>query len=514
MERIIIFRADGGPTIGMGHFIRSLALAEMLNENFHCVFTTMSPTKYQIDEIEKVCPERIDLPNDETHFDIFLNLLKGNEIVVLDNYYFTTGYQKAIKEKGCNLVYIDDLHDKTFYADLIINHTPGMKAEDYSAQPYTQFVLGPEYALTRQAFSKARHNERKIAKIKTLFICFGGSDPNNLTESTMDVLLEYFPGQRIIVVIGDRYSYKSQLASKTNSLPKVDLYQNIGAEKMVELMSESDLAVIPASGTLLEAMKIGLSVITGYFVLNQEMAAKYFCESNLALTCGNMLIDYQKNLKKVLSTLSIIDLKQMVLKQKTFFSNNKETYIKLMQQLASEQIYTFVNFTLLNPGEKELVWRWRNHESIRKWMYNTSVIPFENHLAFIEKLKTEATKTYFLVKRAQIPIGVFSILIVEDGVVDLGFYLAPKYQHKKLSTELYYYIQKYVFEILCFKKIIGYVLVENNAANSLNELFGCVRQKTKRMVNGKIREYYFIELTEETWFGLVKTNKTILQRLE
>ncbi len=29
-KRIIIFRADGGPTIGMGHFTRTLALAEML----------------------------------------------------------------------------------------------------------------------------------------------------------------------------------------------------------------------------------------------------------------------------------------------------------------------------------------------------------------------------------------------------------------------------------------------------------------------------------------------------
>jgi UDP-2,4-diacetamido-2,4,6-trideoxy-beta-L-altropyranose hydrolase len=175
----------------MGHFIRTLALAEMVNEHFHCVFATTSPTKYQIDEIEKVCHHRIDLPNDETHFDIFLSLLKGNEIVVLDNYYFTTGYQKAIKDKGCRLVCIDDLNDNVFYADLIINHTPGVKAEEYSAQSYTQFALGLEYALIRQAFSNAKRNEKGITKIETLFICFGGSDPENLTASTLDVLLEY-----------------------------------------------------------------------------------------------------------------------------------------------------------------------------------------------------------------------------------------------------------------------------------------------------------------------------------
>ena len=66
MKRNIIFRADGGPAIGMGHFTRTLALAEMLNEHFHCIFATRQPTEYQIAEIEKVCHSRIDLPEDDS----------------------------------------------------------------------------------------------------------------------------------------------------------------------------------------------------------------------------------------------------------------------------------------------------------------------------------------------------------------------------------------------------------------------------------------------------------------
>jgi UDP-2,4-diacetamido-2,4,6-trideoxy-beta-L-altropyranose hydrolase/UDP-4-amino-4,6-dideoxy-N-acetyl-beta-L-altrosamine N-acetyltransferase len=514
MERIIVFRADGSQTIGMGHFIRTLALAEMVNEHFQCFFATISPSKYQIDEIEKVCHHRIDLPNDETHFDIFLNLLKGNEIVVLDNYYFTTGYQKAIKDKGCKLVCIDDLHDKVFYADLIINHAPGINAGDYSAQSYTQFALGPEYALIRQTFSNARHNERRITKIETLFICFGGSDPENLTESTLDVILEHYPSSRIIVVVGDCYNHLTQLSSKTKRFPNVELYQNIAAERMAELMLESDLAIIPASGTLLEAMKVGLPVIMGFYVANQEIAAKNISDSGLAWSCGNMLINYPENLKKLLDSLSTEDFNEMLAKQKTIFSDTKETYIKLMQQLAPDQIYTFENFTSLNPDEKELVWRWRNHEAIRKWMYNKSVIPFENHLAFIEKLKTDCEKTYFLVKRNAVPIGVFSITLVEEGVAELGYYLGPEYHHKKLSVEFYYFMLEYAFDVLHFRKVIGHVLVENIASLSMFELFSYVRRKVNRTENGKIMEYYFCELSVETWTEVVKRNKTILQRLE
>jgi UDP-4-amino-4,6-dideoxy-N-acetyl-beta-L-altrosamine N-acetyltransferase len=181
--------------------------------------------------------------------------------------------------------------------------------------------------------------------------------------------------------------------------------------------------------------------------------------------------------------------------------------------MATEQVYSFENFTSLSPDEKELVWKWRNHEAIRKWMYNTSVIPFENHLAFIEKLKTDTVKTYFLVKRDNLPLGVISITLVEDRVVDLGFYLGPEYLHKKLSVEFYYHVLEYLFEALHFHKVIGYVLVENNAAISLYELFGYVRQKVNRTENGKTVEYYYSELSVETWTEVVKTNKMILQRI-
>ena len=102
-KRKIYFRADAGPEIGYGHYIRSLALADMLKRDFDCKMFTQSPTNYQIKEARTICPV-IALPNDESKFYLFLDLLEGDEIVVLDNYFFTTDYQRAIKAKGCKLV--------------------------------------------------------------------------------------------------------------------------------------------------------------------------------------------------------------------------------------------------------------------------------------------------------------------------------------------------------------------------------------------------------------------------
>ena len=118
MKRKILFRADAGAEIGYGHFIRTLALADMLKDDFECVFYTQTPSEYQRKECEKVC-RLVELPADETRFQLFLDVLNVEDIVVLDNYFYTAEYQKAIKGKGCKLVCIDDMHDKHYVADVL-----------------------------------------------------------------------------------------------------------------------------------------------------------------------------------------------------------------------------------------------------------------------------------------------------------------------------------------------------------------------------------------------------------
>ena len=55
MKRTIYFRADADNTIGYGHFIRSLALAEMLRDEFECTIITKSPTDYQRKQALGIC---------------------------------------------------------------------------------------------------------------------------------------------------------------------------------------------------------------------------------------------------------------------------------------------------------------------------------------------------------------------------------------------------------------------------------------------------------------------------
>lgn len=281
-KRKIIFRADGGPAIGMGHFTRTLALAEMLRGHFHCVFATQQPTSYQANEINKVCHDIISLPADDTHFECFLALLSGEEIVVLDNYYFNTDYQRAIKHKGGKLVCVDDMHNKHFVADVVINHADGIDPSQYSIESGTKLLLGFKYALLRKEFFQ--DDQAVEEKTYSVFVMMGGADPANYTAKIAHLLDDMRFDLPVVVVIGNAYQHQGSLACLRNT----KVYKNLSSEEVRSLMSQSTVGLLPASTVSIEACAVRLPFIVGFFVGNQYEIYHGLTSNHLALPVGDL----------------------------------------------------------------------------------------------------------------------------------------------------------------------------------------------------------------------------------
>ncbi|MDR2409286.1 MAG: UDP-2,4-diacetamido-2,4,6-trideoxy-beta-L-altropyranose hydrolase, partial [Bacteroidales bacterium] len=322
----IIFRADAGREIGYGHFIRSLALADLLKDDFDISFATVNPTEYQTAEMAKVC-RSIKLSED-THLGDFLSLLEGDEIVVLDNYFFTTDYQRAIKTKGCTLVYIDPLHDKHFVADLIIVQG-NVSTSLYSTESYTRFCLGYDWLLLRQpfieAFEKKRH--RKYSNLfHKIVIGFGGADIYNLTEKTLQVLLNQECIRTIDVIAGDA----SQKIDYLTSSKEIHFYRNISASQIAQLFSSCDLAILPASTICLEALVCKTRVAAGFYVDNQAEFYQHAHKANIIYGIGNFLQElYLFKLEQLFAIASLPVLSPFSAQ----LSDLKERYISVFKTL-------------------------------------------------------------------------------------------------------------------------------------------------------------------------------------
>ena len=292
----ILFRADAGAEIGYGHFIRTLALADMLKDDFECVFFTQAPSEYQRKECEKVC-RLVELPEDETRFQLFLDSLQGDEIVVLDNYFYTTEYQKAIKNRGCKLVCIDDMHDKHYVADAVVNQSP-VKKEEFDKEPYTKLYLGKDYELLRRPFLQPLSGKHRN---KDVIVSFGGADPLHITDKVVSLLVEIGAPYHIITILGD----KANLSDENKKY--VEIKSRLSAQQMADLFETSAFGILSASMVSLEAMSRHLPILIGYYVDNQKEGYERFKERGNFIPLGSLPNLTNNQLKEAISQLGTFE---------------------------------------------------------------------------------------------------------------------------------------------------------------------------------------------------------------
>lgn len=413
MQRVC-FRADASAAIGYGHFIRTLALADMLKNDFDCVFYTQYPSEYQRKECKNVC-KLVELPADDTRFQLFLDGLKGNEIVVLDNYFYTTDYQRAIKEKGCKLVCIDDTHDKHYVADAVVNH--GFATESvFSKEEYTQLYTGPNYALLRSPFLKAddtikRNDNRWV-------VCFGGSDQNDYTGEAVRQLKKRSDNPEIVAVVGDSYQHVQQLQEAG-----VAVRQRLSADEMAELFRSAVNVVCSASSVCFEALACGCKVYAGYYVENQR--------------------DFYENLKKRGHIIPLGELHHGNWDVLTKDDNQttKRLTVAQVRQNFRALFYALVlrqlNYAELTESESRTVWQVRNLPEIRQYMTNPEPFPYESHLAFVKKLAADPNKLFLAFFDGETLIGTINFVEIGiDSSAERGLFVNPACQGRGMAQVL------------------------------------------------------------------------------
>ena len=138
--------------------------------------------------------------------------------------------------------------------------------------------------------------------------------------------------------------------------------------------------------------------------------------------------------------------------------------------------YSFRNFISISEQEKEKVWRWRNEESIRRFMYNKEVIPFENHLKFIDGLSERNDVYYWIVEREGEIVGVTNLTSVDlqKSRAELGYYMVPEMQKKVIGIDFAYNNFVFAFCEIGVDTLFGGIDKRNINAVTLDSYLGCV----------------------------------------
>ena len=143
-----------------------------------------------------------------------------------------------------------------------------------------------------------------------------------------------------------------------------------------------------------------------------------------------------------------------------------------------------LNFIDLNIEEKEMILKWRNNPKIRMWMYNQDEIKLEEHLNFIESLKSRKDKLYFLVKKEEEFIGVIDFLDLDKKEIFYGIYSNPNSKIMGVGRILNEISIDFAFNSLKAHKLKLEVFADNIQVRNLHKKYK-FRETSQKYVNNK-----------------------------
>jgi len=278
----IIFRADANSQIGLGHVMRCLALANMLDSSVDRYMAIIEPDPAVQSMLAQAGVRVIALAKATAEADL-LTLLNEPDQVVLDGYSFDSTYQQTIKARVKRLLFIDDLLDGQQTADVIINHAGNVTPADYDAGPDTIYCLGPLYALLRLPFLRPE-GFGPTPVDGPYFVSLGGADPANYSLAVVQAIHDLNPKQAIRLVLGPLYAHRASIDTLQTSLPNLTVLQNLDAGQMVAELAQCSLAITACSTIAYEVCAVNRPLIGILTADNQDRIARFLSDEKLALS--------------------------------------------------------------------------------------------------------------------------------------------------------------------------------------------------------------------------------------
>jgi UDP-2,4-diacetamido-2,4,6-trideoxy-beta-L-altropyranose hydrolase len=271
----ILLRADGDATIGTGHVMRMLALADGAHDHEVRLLTAwLDPAlEARVRKSGLRCDVRPSVPGSDEDVDVLLEEAARwpADWIVADGYAFSDAYREAIRGSGRRLAFMDDAgHRDRCLADLVVNASPTASREAYGND--AEVLLGPAFALIRRELLDARRDHGTPPRADRILVTMGGADPAGATEQVIDALSRIDDADlRVRIVVGPSNPRAGRLEGRRAIIGGAEIV--VGADMGREL-ANAELAVAAAGITAFELAYFGVPAILIVAASNQADTAR------------------------------------------------------------------------------------------------------------------------------------------------------------------------------------------------------------------------------------------------
>ncbi|MFM1662803.1 UDP-2,4-diacetamido-2,4,6-trideoxy-beta-L-altropyranose hydrolase [Aeromonas salmonicida] len=292
---MIIFRTDASMSLGYGHVMRCLALADAfkkLGKKSVFIFSPNGDALYE--EVVRKGHEYRILTSSPLHslgeseqadaYATLSNLSTATKLVVVDHYQLGMNWEEVIISSDISLLAIDDIfrsHCSQFLLDQNVIKSENFYVDNISKECVC--FLGPRYALLSESFQHLRHHVKTRSKLEKIIIFFGGTDPDNETEKALLGVLAANKNFKIDVVIGGNNPHRIRLLKLCSSTHST---LHIQTPHMARLMLDADLAIGAGGSASWERCCMGLPALISTQADNQVPIAATLHELGAVINLG------------------------------------------------------------------------------------------------------------------------------------------------------------------------------------------------------------------------------------
>lgn len=260
---MVFIYANASRKLGFGHIMRQIALIEALIDQNQQVFLLCHEITQEL--VLKLEATGVKVCQLEAEVDWVQKLPEMNTLIV-DDYNVSDADFEQLRKKAKRLVLFDDnTYLNLPFLDLIINPSDFNKT-DLRANKTLQ---GSDFRLVRSEFIPYRSRLR--FKPGYIFVCLGGSDAQALSVAICKMLLTSQQVTKIVLAVSSTCDHRTLYALEgLKSSTKFELH--IDSNKLPMLMSDADIAITGAGGSLYELMFLGVPSIALVVADNQSQA--------------------------------------------------------------------------------------------------------------------------------------------------------------------------------------------------------------------------------------------------
>jgi UDP-2,4-diacetamido-2,4,6-trideoxy-beta-L-altropyranose hydrolase len=433
----VVFRFDASADIGLGHASRCATLATELASRGAQV--TMVGRGLDARGADHAAFERLSL--NEAGWDPgsdaagFRSLLNGRAVfdwLVVDHYALGAEWERNARALAHRILVIDDLAARPHDCDLLLdqNLLPAQRATVYEpfVPPSAKVLAGPRYALLRPRFAELRRATRqRDGRVRSLLICFGGSDPGNHTRACLEALEALAPRFPVTVVIGRANPHGESVTAAARRVPGTRVLGD--PPDLPKLMADADL-IVGAGGTMTwERACLGVPTLAIGIADNQAAVLEGLFAAGAAVGETRMPVPDVERMREWLAVaLRSPELLSGLANRARALADGEGA-----RRVADAMSPGSLSFRAARPEDRDATHAWRNSEQIRAVSGHSREIALDEHRAWFERTLANPQRVLLIAEVAGRPVGVVRFDIDDPATAVISVYRVPDSKPARLG---------------------------------------------------------------------------------